>query len=81
MLGTWVVYFIVFVCYHRIFVVYSFYLHFLVTVAYRLGLPFHSYLSEVADDGDVLRGVELEVPVAQLPSTLQIIVQSRHYPT
>ena len=53
--------------YGRMFVVYSSYLHLLDTVAPQCGIPFHSYVSEVSDDGDVLGGVELEVPVSKPP--------------
>ena len=35
------------------------------------GLTFYSCVSEVAGDGDVLEGAELEVPVAQRASLLQ----------
>ena len=49
------------------FIVYSSYVRLLDVVADRCGLPFHSCLSEVADDGDVLGGVELEVPIARRP--------------
>ena len=55
----------------RMFVVYSSYLHLLDVVASQCGIPFHSCVSEVADDGDVLEGVELEVPVAKHASVLQ----------
>ena len=52
------------------FVVYSSYLHLLDVVASKCGIPFHSCVSEVADDGDVLGRVELEVPVAKHDSVL-----------
>ena len=55
----------------RMFVLYSSYLHLLDIVASRCGVPFHSCVSEVADDGDVLGGVELEVPVAKHTTVLQ----------
>ena len=51
----------------RMFVVYSSYLHLLDAVAAQCGIPFHSYVSDVSDDGDVLGGVELEVPVSKPP--------------
>ena len=57
--------------YDRMFIVYSSYLHLLDIVASRCGLPFHSCVSEVADDGDVLGGVELEVPMARHACVLQ----------
>ena len=63
--------------YHRIFVVYSSYVHLLEVVAYRCGLPFHSCVSEVADDVDVIGGVELEVPIAWRPIVLSVAF-SRH---
>ena len=49
----------------RMFVVYSSYLHLLDVVASRCGIPLHSCVNEVAADGDVLGGVELEVHVAK----------------
>ena len=55
----------------RMFAVYSSYLHLLAVVASRCGISFHSCVSEVADDGDVLGGVELEVPVAKHTTVLQ----------
>ena len=56
--------------YDRMFVVYSSYLHLLDIVASRCGLPFHSCVSEVSDDGDVLGGVEIEVPTANHTTVL-----------
>lgn len=38
-------------------------MHLLDVVASRCRLPFHSYLKEIMDDGDVLRGVGLEIDV------------------
>jgi hypothetical protein len=34
-------------------------------------LPFHSYVREVADDGSVVGGVEIEVPVRDEPAGLR----------
>ncbi|CAM0881222.1 unnamed protein product [Alopecurus aequalis] len=63
---------VIIVCvYSRMFVLYSSYLHMLDVVASRCGITFHSCVSEVADDGDVLGGVELEVPVANHASLVQ----------
>ena len=62
---------IVLFVYDRMFVVYSSYFHLLDMVAFRRGLPFHSCVSEVADDGDVLGGVELELPMAQHASVVR----------
>ena len=44
------------------------------------GLTFYSCVSEVDDDGNVLEGAELEVPVAQRASLLQPPFQSGHVP-
>ena len=57
--------------YGRMFVVHTSYLHLLDVVASRCGIPFYSCVSEVADDGDVLGGVELEVPVVNHTRPLQ----------
>ena len=60
---------------HRIFVVYSSCIHLLDVVASQCGLPFHSYLTEVADDGSLLVGVEIQLPV--VPE--EIVLQRRFF--
>ena len=45
------------------FIIYSSCIHLLDVVASQCGLPFHSYVSEVANDGSLLGGVEIQVPV------------------
>jgi hypothetical protein len=47
------------------------YVHLLEAVACQCQLPFHSYIREVADDGSVVGGVEIEVPVRDEPAGLR----------